>query len=235
MPLESPYTPVELNDAQKAFPADALDYMPDYETCRMASRDRSWPLQLQRDWMFGGLADIQLISADKSWKQPDIDRAFQHLGAIQNSYAPKHEHKEAAVAFLFERWFSHARWKVRGGTEWRGHWPEELTGEPCTNCNREVLEMDGEFRHMHTEATLCQVDDLRQAGLSDSEIAEQESGIATYSACPVPPADDAAEDDTLLVEVEWKDDGTVCRWSVSDPDVQTELLNLLGEPDTMRT
>lgn len=124
MPLTEPYNPIELNDAQRAFPSDALDYMPEVEACM--DRKSKWPLQLQRDWMFAGIADIQLIPLDKSWGQGDIDRAFNHLDAIQRSYAPKHEHKEIAVAFLVERWFEHARWKVEGNDEWHGDWPEEL-------------------------------------------------------------------------------------------------------------
>ena len=35
----------------------------------------------------------------------DIDCAFMHLGAIMSSYEPKHEHKEAGVAFLMSLWF----------------------------------------------------------------------------------------------------------------------------------
>lgn len=129
MPLQAPYEPVELNKVQVAFPADALDYMPEYETCATWNGAESWENQLQRDWMVMGIADIQLIPKRRHWGQDEINRAFKHLGAIQGSYAPKHEHKEAAVSFLLNQWFSHARWKVKGQDDWKGDWPDEFEQE----------------------------------------------------------------------------------------------------------
>jgi hypothetical protein len=35
----------------------------------------------------------------------DGNLAFRHLSAIQRSFTPKHEHKEAAVAYLASLWF----------------------------------------------------------------------------------------------------------------------------------
>lgn len=40
----------------------------------------------------------------------DGDTAVRHLRAIQGSFAPKHEHKMEAVAYLASRWFT----KVKG-------------------------------------------------------------------------------------------------------------------------
>lgn len=126
MPLTPPYDPIELTKVQVAFPADALDYMPEYESCATWNGRGGWENQLQRDWMFVGIADIQLIPKRRYWGQAEINRAFKHLGAIQGSYASKHEHKEAAVAFLLNQWFLHARWKVKGEDEWKGDWPDDL-------------------------------------------------------------------------------------------------------------
>lgn len=126
MPLAKPYDPIELNRVQRAFPADALDYMPSEEDCAEWRNRQGWQLELQRDWMFRGIVDIQLIPKREGWGQAEIDHAARQIGAIQDSYAPKHEHKEAAVAFLIDQWFSHARWKVPGEDDWKGDWPDEL-------------------------------------------------------------------------------------------------------------
>ena len=38
-------------------------------------------------------------------KISDTNKAIRHLKAILVSYDPKHEHKEAGVAFLLSEWF----------------------------------------------------------------------------------------------------------------------------------
>lgn len=35
------------------------------------------------------------------------------IQAIMRSFEPKHEHKIAACAFLFELWFNKAEWKTK--------------------------------------------------------------------------------------------------------------------------
>jgi len=35
----------------------------------------------------------------------DVNMALRHLHAIQGSFEPKHEYKEAAVAYLASLWF----------------------------------------------------------------------------------------------------------------------------------
>lgn len=42
----------------------------------------------------------------------DPNEALRHLRAIMGSYQPKHEHKEAAVAWLASRWFNGIQKKV---------------------------------------------------------------------------------------------------------------------------
>lgn len=39
------------------------------------------------------------------------DKAFRHLAACQGSFEPKHEHKQAAVAWLASLWFGEVIWK----------------------------------------------------------------------------------------------------------------------------
>ena len=54
----------------------------------------------QTDWFYIGL---------KKYPTPkegiDLDMAMRHLAAIQRSFEPKHEHKQAAVAYLASQWF----------------------------------------------------------------------------------------------------------------------------------
>jgi hypothetical protein len=59
-------------------------------------------VSLQQEWFFRGLdSKARLIT------KPGVHRgmALQHLTAIQHSFEPAHEHKEAGVAYLMSLWF----------------------------------------------------------------------------------------------------------------------------------
>lgn len=58
--------------------------------------------KVQQKWFFKGLEEKDLPRP-----KPGIDRdvAIRHLQCIQGSFAPKHEHKVAAVAWLMSLWF----------------------------------------------------------------------------------------------------------------------------------
>jgi len=67
---------------------------------REFNSDRNeWTLW-QRKWFFEGL-DVTPEPKDGI----DAKKAMRHLATIQRSWMPKHEHKEAAVAFLASLWF----------------------------------------------------------------------------------------------------------------------------------
>lgn len=76
-------------------------------------RDNKW-LKFQGDWFFHGLVKLSVTP------KPGIDRilAMRHLAAIQTSFAPKHEHKMAAVAYLASLWFEDVKYTIpkAGGT-----------------------------------------------------------------------------------------------------------------------
>ena len=55
----------------------------------------------QQRWFFDGLCVFP-----EAKDGVDMKLAMMHLTAIQRSYLPKHEHKQAAVAFLASLWFS---------------------------------------------------------------------------------------------------------------------------------
>lgn len=106
--------PREVTDVEVAFGANALDYMPPREECEAAlkalpNRGREWR-EFQSRWFFEGLP------TDTKFKPKDgIDQAaaLRHLSLIQGSYAPKHEHKEAAVAYLASLWFKDVKMPKR--------------------------------------------------------------------------------------------------------------------------
>ena len=95
--------PQEVTNLDLAFGARALDLMPPMSEipAEFKNHRNTW-VKLQSDWLFHGL--------DKSATfQPrdgiDGACALRHLAVIQNSFEPKHEHKEAAVAYLASLWF----------------------------------------------------------------------------------------------------------------------------------
>lgn len=96
--------PQELDDVSVVFPANPP--MPTREECKegldqLSDKDRQKWLSFQDAWFFHGLPeDTEFQMRD------DIDgkAAIRHLSAIQGSFAPKHEHKMEAVAYLASRW-----------------------------------------------------------------------------------------------------------------------------------
>jgi len=59
---------------------------------------------LTSQWFFKGL---DKPTVDKLIPKPNVDKqkALRAIQAILASWQPKHEHKEAGVAFLFSEWF----------------------------------------------------------------------------------------------------------------------------------
>lgn len=104
-------TPAEVSDLELAFPANALDLMPLHEDCEAAlaalprDEQRKWR-EFQQRWFFEGLPATTEFDCKSGI---DAAAALRHLAAIQGSFAPKHEHKEAAVAYLASRWFEDVR------------------------------------------------------------------------------------------------------------------------------
>jgi len=81
-----------------AFPANVRHLMPDPRTLPERSRFDS----LVSRWFFSGLP-----TGTDFKPRPGIDagKALAHVKCILGSFEPKHEHKEAAVAFLLDHWF----------------------------------------------------------------------------------------------------------------------------------
>lgn len=95
--------PTEVSALDIAFPGSVEHLMPAYDEIPKEFKDSNNPwCEFQRDWFFKGLKQEQ-IPEPKEGITGHI--ALRHLQAIQHSFQPKHEHKEAAVAYLASLWF----------------------------------------------------------------------------------------------------------------------------------
>lgn len=100
------WAPQDVDDVLLAFPAQVEHLMPPRDECEAAlaalpRRGMPWR-RFQSDWLARGLPPSVRVRARPG---VDLNTAFRHLAAIQGSYQPKHEHKEAAVAYLASLWF----------------------------------------------------------------------------------------------------------------------------------
>ena len=100
----------EVDDATLAFPAQVLDMMPAHEDIPQEfwDGDGKWG-KLVSALFFTGVKTLDLKP------RPGVDtmKALRHIRAILKSFQPKHEHKEAACAFLFNEWFEDAKWEPK--------------------------------------------------------------------------------------------------------------------------
>ena len=96
------WQPQEVSELEIAFPASVKRLMPTWDEipAEFKRQDNPWA-EWQRRWFFKGL------QGRPSPKQGiDGNKAMRHLSVIQRSFEPKHEHKEAAVAYLASLWFT---------------------------------------------------------------------------------------------------------------------------------
>lgn len=100
--------PIPVDDVTLAFPAHVVGIlMPEYLECqegleRLDPKEMSKWLDFQRSWFMRGLpAEVEFYCKEGV----DGETAFRQLQAIQGSFQPKHQHKEAAVAYLCSLWF----------------------------------------------------------------------------------------------------------------------------------
>lgn len=105
-----PVLPVEISDVSLAFPADALDYMPAWKDIpddfkRRTEASAQWH-ELASTWFGQGLnAEYTgFLSVEVDGEHLSGEMITRQISAILGSYAPKHEHKMAAVAYLLSLW-----------------------------------------------------------------------------------------------------------------------------------
>jgi hypothetical protein len=98
--------PADIDDVSFAFAASVGHLMPRVPPCY--AEQQKWQ-QFQSDWFYRGLKSTAGL---KPKDGIDKAKALRHLATIQRSYEPKHEDKEAAVAYLASLWFeSDSTWE----------------------------------------------------------------------------------------------------------------------------
>ncbi|WP_348269717.1 hypothetical protein P8936_16340 [Edaphobacter paludis] len=104
------YPIAELNGADAAFgPRNLFAIMPKMDDIPQEFQRRStqWN-KLVSAWFFCGLKSLELTPKEGV----DKSAALRHVKAIMASFEPKHEHKEAACAYLLSQWFTDPKWEV---------------------------------------------------------------------------------------------------------------------------
>lgn len=85
----------------QALPKHTVDCMPAYTIIPEEFKRQSNPwVRWQNEWFFDGLK-----AAPEPLDGIDGKAAMRHLRYIQTSFDTRHEHKEAAVAYLASKWF----------------------------------------------------------------------------------------------------------------------------------
>jgi hypothetical protein len=94
--------PKEISAVDLAFPTSVKDLMPDYGVIPVEFRrgTTKWN-RLFSTWFYHGISGAKF--APKAGI--DTEKALQHISAVMRSWEPKHEHKEAAAAYLMSLWF----------------------------------------------------------------------------------------------------------------------------------
>jgi hypothetical protein len=86
------------------------ELLPPYESIPKEFRNNrtEWN-RLFSDWFYRGLSSLELEPKEGI----DKHAALAHIRAVMSSFEPKHEHKEAGVAFLLSQWFTNPKWTAK--------------------------------------------------------------------------------------------------------------------------
>ena len=104
------YPIAEVNKMDVVFGCNALNIMPKYEDIPDEFKNHNKPTkwnQLITEWFFCGLSKLKATPKEGV----DEKKALAHIRSIFGSFEPKHEHKEAAAAFLMSEWFDDVEWE----------------------------------------------------------------------------------------------------------------------------
>lgn len=101
-------TPQQVTGAEFVFGGNMEKLLPPRQDIPKTFDQKDKWEKVQRDWFYRG------ITKPKWEPKPGINPrdAVRHLGAIQGSFEPSHEHKEEAVAWLLSRWFDDVEYEV---------------------------------------------------------------------------------------------------------------------------
>lgn len=91
-----------------AFPTSIEGFIPNYKDLPKEYTD-GWTKWhgLVSAMFFTGLKKLEL----KPRLGVDKDKAIRHIRYVLGSFEPKHEHKTAGVAWLFNEWFEDGTWE----------------------------------------------------------------------------------------------------------------------------
>ena len=106
--------PTPITDATYAFPANAPEFMPAWEDIPQEFKDRrtEWN-ELVNTWFHRGLSEhFSFQPATVDGELVDALMAYRQISAILRSFAPKHEHKMAAAAYLCSLWMESAIYAI---------------------------------------------------------------------------------------------------------------------------
>lgn len=95
--------PLEVTDLQMTFPAELGNLLPKWEIIPEEFKSSNNLYTSFADaWFFEGWPANKFLVYPKG--DIDPEKATRHLYSILRSYAPQHQHKIAAVAWLAYRW-----------------------------------------------------------------------------------------------------------------------------------
>jgi len=105
--------PQSVTDLEMSFPARIEHLMPPYSEIPQEFKDghTKWN-NLFSDWFFSGLSSLSITPKEGI----KLEDARRHLHCVMGSFEPKHEHKEAACAYLMSLWFEDAKWEKKKQT-----------------------------------------------------------------------------------------------------------------------
>ena len=111
--------PQDVDEAELAFPGDTARLLPPWKDIPEEFKRHNGTVwnKLVGDWFFCGLSEVKLVPKDGI----DQKKAMRHLQTIMRSWEPKHEHKEAGVAYLLSQWFE-------DNPTWTAKTPKAATG-----------------------------------------------------------------------------------------------------------
>lgn len=117
-------TPHEVSDMEVAFPAEIMHLMPAMEDIPEDGLE-DWERFVSTWFGFGLHSDIVFIL------RPGIDGdlMLRHIQCVMGSFQPKHEHKIAAVAYLFSLWCRGVKY-APGNIEEPGENDWKTAGDP---------------------------------------------------------------------------------------------------------
>ena len=101
---------VEISDLDLAFGVIANQILPKYENIpdKFKRGNTKWN-RLFNDWFFSGLTELKLVPKDGV----DKNKALRMIKCCMGSFEPKHEHKEAGVAYMLSGFFKDCSYKKK--------------------------------------------------------------------------------------------------------------------------